>query len=164
MQEINIKSYRRHLPHIHSNGEILFITFATFRKYDKTHEKLDKKEIEIVLENIKNGDKKFYTLIAVVVLEDHVHLLIYPNKGYEISRITKGIKGTTAREINNKRGKVNTSVWQDESHDRIVRDKDELKNKLYYMLGNPVKKGYVGDPFKYEGWYYNERYEEEIKR
>jgi hypothetical protein len=41
-------------------------------------------------------------------------------------------------------------VWQDESYDRIIRDDQELEEKLLYMYNNPVKAGLVADPADYE--------------
>lgn len=52
-------------------------------------------------------------------------------------------------------------VGQDESYDRIVRDQDELDDKLHYMLNNPVKKELCEDPWGYVGWYFKERADEE---
>lgn len=64
----------------------------------------------------------------------------------------KGIKGATARKLNQRRG-LRGSVWQDESFDRIVRDEGELREKLDYMFRNPVKSGLTKDPWEYPGWY-----------
>jgi hypothetical protein len=75
-----------------------------------------------------------------------------PSAGFSLSRILKGIKGVTARQINGKRG-VRGRLWQDESFDRIVRDQAELQEKLEYMLKNPVKAGVTVDPWQYLGWY-----------
>jgi hypothetical protein len=70
----------------------------------------------------------------------------------------KGIKGVTARKINELHGSTGT-VWQDETFDRIMRNQDELDEKLYYMLHNPVKRELVKDPWEYPWWYFNQGYD-----
>lgn len=67
----------------------------------------------------------------------------------------KGIKGVTARHLNLMRGKKG-SLWQDEYLDRILRNESELRQKLKYMLANPVKANLSRDPWTYPGWYLNE--------
>ena len=137
---------RRNLPHWTLEGSTYFVTFRTLSGT------LDDVEIQMVLEHLKAGDPQYYSLIATTVMPDHVHLLLTPQRGVELARIMKGIKGVSARQINQKRG-AGGSVWQDESYDRIVRDQKELDEKLAYMLNNPVKAGLVADGWEYPGLY-----------
>ncbi len=150
-KEDGLQITRRNLPHWTLKGSIYFITFRTAQG------ELTIEEQKLVLENILKSNEKFYKLIAVVVMLDHIHLLLTPVKEYDLSRIMKGIKGTTARQINLKRGSSG-SIWREESFDRIIRDQKELDEKLNYMLYNPVKKHLTEDPWQYHGWYFNERY------
>jgi len=142
---------RRKLPHWTLKGSTYFVTFRIVQG------ELSKEEQKLVLEHIRKDNEKFYTLIAVVVMPDHAHLLFTPREKYKLSRILKGIKGTTARQINSKRG-TSGSIWLNESFDRIIRDQKELDEKLNYMLYNPLKKNLVDDPYKYQGWYFHEKY------
>ncbi len=158
---------RRHLPHWTLKGATYFITFRT-KKAD-----LSVEEQKLVLKHIIDGGEKFYFLIATVVMPDHVHLLLTPRGEYNLSRIMKGIKGLSARKINLKRKETDRNgetdrnvcsagigigtVWQEESFDRIVRDQDELNEKITYMMNNPVKNGLTNDPWDYHGWYFNGR-------
>jgi REP element-mobilizing transposase RayT len=86
-------------------------------------------------------------------MPDHVHAALTPRDGYDLSRITKGIKGASARLLNQRRG-TRGAVWQDESWDRIVRDHDECCRELDYMFQNPLRKGLTDDPWKWPGWWY----------
>jgi hypothetical protein len=65
-----------------------------------------------------------------------------------------GIKGASARKINQHRG-TKGRIWQNESYDRIVRNGKEFDVKLKYMFNNPLKKRLTDDPSNYAGWYYN---------
>ncbi|HWP92860.1 MAG TPA: type ISP restriction/modification enzyme [Thermodesulfobacteriota bacterium] len=154
----DIKITRRHLPHWRLKGATYFITFRTAQG------ELSVEEQKLVLNHIVDGNEKFYTLIAAIVMPDHVHILLTPREEYDLSRIMKGIKGVSARRINLKRTDKNVyptkketsgSIWQDESFDRIIRDQNELNEKLDYMLNNPVKSGLTESPWDYHGWYFN---------
>ena len=139
---------RRRLPHWQLPGSTYYITFRL-----ATGE-LSKLERQIVLSHIRAGDGKFYALIAVMVMPDHVHVILRPLDAFDLARIMKGIKGASARLVNQARGSTG-QLWQDESWDRILRDQSELEEKLNYMLNNPVNAKLVKDGWDYDGWYYN---------
>ena len=141
---------KRHLPHWTLKGSTYFVTFRAKQA------ELTIGEQRLVLEQIKEGNHRYYDLIAAVVMPDHVHIVLTPKAEYSLSNIMKGIKGVSAHKINVKR-KTSGSIWQDESFDRIIRDEDELNEKIAYMFHNPLKKGLTEDPWSYHGWYYAER-------
>ncbi len=109
----------------------------------------------IVLEVILKGMELHFQLASAVVMPDHVHLLLRPRPSIELSRIMKGIKGASARRINELRGTSRQSVWQDESWDRVVRDAIEFWQKLEYMHWNPAKAGLVTADEVYPFWFLN---------
>jgi REP element-mobilizing transposase RayT len=148
MSDPQLQIRQRNLPHWTLDGSTYFVTFRL------AISPFDEAERRIVLSHICTGADKYYLLIAAVVMPDHVHILLHPNKGITLSRIMKGIKGASARLINEYRNTTGT-VWQAESWDRIVRDADELEEKLQYMANNPIKAGLVDDISRYVGWYCN---------
>jgi REP element-mobilizing transposase RayT len=150
MEDESLHITRRHLPHWTINGATYFVTFRT------RNGTLTVREQQLTLEHLKEGNGKYYDLTAAVVMPDHVHLLLTPKEEYSLSRIMRGIKGASARRINAMRHHPGP-VWQHESYDRIMRDEDELLEKLEYMLNNPLKAGLTDDPHRYHGWYYDER-------
>ena len=89
-----------------------------------------------------------------IVMPDHYHLLIRPKPAYDLSRVMKGIKGVSAKLINQSRG-TNGSIWQDESHDRIMRDEEEALEKARYILENPVRAGLVQRASDYSFYHIN---------
>ncbi len=139
---------RRHLPHWSAAEATYFVTFRTKRG------RLTDDEQAIALGHFKEGHGVFYSLIAAIVMPDHVHLLLSPYKQYTLERVMKGLKGVSARKINQGRNSVG-SVWQDESYDRIVGNRNDLLQFFNYMLLNPVKKNLCEDPWHYAGWYCN---------
>jgi thiamine-phosphate pyrophosphorylase len=150
-----MKKAMRRLPHWTREGSTYFVTFRVLEG------ELQAADRKIVLDHVRHGAGKFYGLAAAVVMPDHVHLLLQPRRAFELSRVMKGLKGVSARLVNDRRGN-HGNLWQDESWDRIVRDQAEFEEKLEYMLNNPVKKGLVEDPWTYDAWYYNAEWEAEL--
>ena len=144
MNDINEKlnKSRRRLPHWELNGATYFVTFRLLEGV------LSDAECQVVLDHLMNGDGEFYSLPIAVVMPDHCHLLIRPKPGYDLHRVMKGIKGVSARLINQSRG-TSGSIWQDESQDRIMRDEDEAIQKAQYIFANPRRAGLVDNPLDY---------------
>ncbi len=150
-----LKITRRHLPHWELQGSTYFISFRTARGF------LNATEQQIVMNILKNGHPKFYILISAMIMPDHVHLLLTPQKNYSLSGIMKGIKGTASRQINIDR-ESKGNIWQAESFDRIIRSQSDFEKKLNYMWNNPIKMGLAENPHDYPGWYFDERFEDYV--
>jgi putative transposase len=146
MDAPKFENHRRRLPHWRLSGSVYFVTFRLLTG------KMTEQEIVVVRDHICSGHPRFYALLATVVMPDHVHSVLKPAPGINLSRIMKGIKGVSAKQVNDARGTTG-SLWQDESWDRIMRDEAELQEKLAYMLNNPVKAGLVRDGWEYVGWH-----------
>lgn len=146
--ERELEKYHRRLPHWRFEGSVYYVTFRISRG------ELSAPEIKAVLDHVVSGNDRFYTLFAATIMPDHGHLLLRPDRGYDLSRIMKGTKGVSAHLVNKLRGTTGR-IWQDESWDRIVRDQAELEEKLKYMLDNAVKRGLVEDPWEWIGWWMN---------
>jgi thiamine-phosphate pyrophosphorylase len=142
----DVEKTRRHLPHWQSAGATYFVTFRVVTGELSMPERL------IVLDHIRSGDGKFYRLLAAVVMPDHAHMLLEPLPGFDLSRIMKGIKGPSARLVNEHR-KTSGTLWQDESFDRILRDQNEFEEKLEYVVNNAAKRELVIDPWEYPALY-----------
>ena len=99
---------------------------------------------KIVVQCVSHGALalRFCTLIAYVVMLNHVHLLIDPQ--VPMKRITAGIKGVSARDANRVLGRTGQTFWQAESFDHWVRDTAEGAKIKDYVQQNPVKAGLVG--------------------
>ncbi|NWF75078.1 MAG: transposase [Nitrospirae bacterium] len=138
-------SWRRHLPHIQLSAGYYFITFTTHNR-----QFLHPSHKDCVFEAIRFLDGKSYELYAVVVLDDHVHMVINPID--TLSKIMHSIKSFTAHEINkvsNRSGKL----WHDENFDSVIRDEKELLEKLNYIANNPIKANLVEEYEEYK-WLY----------
>jgi REP element-mobilizing transposase RayT len=145
---------RRKLPHWQEVGRLYFVTFRT------AGFELPAVARDTVFQVCLGLHGTMIDLHGIVVMPDHVHLVLQslPVKQdsgnqlqpavYDLGRIAHAIKSFSAHEINRKLGRKG-KLWQPERFDRIVRDEREYREKLQYMLNNPVKKGIVADPYAY---------------
>jgi len=111
---------------------------------------------DLVVEAIRfNADSiGHYALHAFVVMPNHVHLLVTP--AVALPKLTKSLKGITAKRANAMLGSTGRSFWQAESWDRVVRDGREFGRIQNYIEQNPVRAGLVAQPSEYRwssaGW------------
>ncbi len=137
---------RRNLPHWQLPNAVYFITTRCSQGNI-----LHPHQRDLVLEAIKYLDGKKYTLYAAVVMPDYFHIIIQTlekikNGYYSLSEIMHSIKSYTAHKIGER-------IWQHENFDRIIRDENELYEKMNYILNNPIKKGLASFPEEYQ-WLY----------
>ncbi len=133
---------QRNLPHWTKEGSTYFITFRAIGK-------LSQEEQALVFNHLIEGDGKYYSIGAAVVMTDHVHIVLANHENYDLSAIMKGIKGVSARLVNKMRVITDSPVWQDESYDRIIRNERELQEKITYIIENPLKEGLIGEQESY---------------
>ncbi|HEY3600651.1 MAG TPA: carbamoyl-phosphate synthase large subunit, partial [Chthoniobacterales bacterium] len=94
----------------------------------------------IVEQALRHFDGERYLLDTWVIMPNHVHAILHPSGGRELSEILHSWKSFTGRRINEAFHRSGP-LWQDENFDRIVRDLDELGRTRIYLLGNPEKAG-----------------------
>ncbi len=101
----------------------------------------DERVAQCVVDSLHYGARELhlYRLRAWVLMINHVHVLIYPNA--ELARITKAIKGFSARQANEILVRTGQPFWQDESYDHWVRSPEELERIARYIELNPVTAG-----------------------
>ena len=80
-------------------------------------------------------------------MPNHVHLLVTPK--IELPKLTKSLKGITAKRANVALGLTGGPFWQEESYDRIVRDQQEFERIRGYIEENPVRAGLVNAATEY---------------
>ncbi len=82
-----------------------------------------------------------YVLHAFSVMPNHVHLLVTP--AVALPKLTKSLKGITAKRANSMLGSTGRAFWQEESYDHLVRDEREFEKIRAYIEENPVRAGLV---------------------
>jgi len=96
-----------------------------------------------------DGDR--YRLSAWVIMPNHVHVLLTPLSGKQLSRILHSLKSYTANEANKILG-IEGRFWQPETFDRYIRDSKHFKSVVRYIENNPVKARLCKHP---EDWPYS---------
>ena len=169
--------YRRHLPHLYSQGQPLFITWRlhdslppnrtfppaaltsgqAFAAMDRLLDAATTGKVYLRQPDIANMVVEamyynaavlgHYVLHAFVVMPNHVHFLITPKS--ELPKIMKSIKGITARRANAMLSLAGSRFWQEESYDGLVRDEHEFKKIGNYIEENPVGAGLVRTSSEY---------------
>ena len=145
-----------------------------FRKFEKTLDTAesgpvwlkDHRVAEMVAESLHYRDGKVYRLDAYCIMATHVHVVFAPlertgpkNEAQTnslcyntLSAIMQSLKGYTARRANALLGRRG-QFWQHESYDHVVRNPDEWRRIVRYVLNNPVKAGLVDVSEKWQ-WNY----------
>lgn len=168
--------HRRNLPHWYVDGAAVFVTWRLFgtlpnslrpvldgRAFREADRELDRAAsgpswlsqgsvAECVAQTIERAstEKQLCSVHAFAVMPNHVHVLIGP--GTELHRITKWVKGTSARGASLLLGRTGSPFWQDESFDHWVRNHWEFEKICRYIENNPVSAGLVLEP---EQWPYS---------
>ena len=99
----------------------------------------------LVAESLHYRDGRVYTLDAYCIMPNHVHLVCTPlakpdGTYHALAAILHSLKRYTARQANELLGREG-QFWQHESYDHVVRDEDELRRIVTYVMNNPVKAG-----------------------
>ena len=176
--------YRRRLPHLYDPQQAVFLTWRLYdslpphrafpeaslssgqafaamdRLLDETRSGtfyLRQPAVAgMIVEAIQHnaGILGHYVLHAFVVMPNHVHLLATP--AVALPKLTKSLKGITAKRANAMLGLTGKPFWQEESYDHLVRQEREFGKIWNYIEGNPVRAGLVRDAGEYRwssaGW------------
>ncbi|HKF21810.1 MAG TPA: transposase [Candidatus Angelobacter sp.] len=139
--------YRRNLPHFQDFSAVYFVTFRT-----KDDLYLPAAARSIALKHCIFENEKRIELHAVVIMPTHIHLLFTALENdhaepFSLAEIMKGIKGSSAYNINKRLGRRG-QLWQDESFDRLMRS-GEFERKFNYICANPVDAGLCNRPKAY---------------
>jgi REP element-mobilizing transposase RayT len=97
---------------------------------------------------------RHYVLHGFVVMPNHVHLLVTASAPQP--KLTKSLKGITAKRANAMLALTGRPFWQAESYDHVVRHEHEFEHIRNYIEENPVRARLVCQASEYRwssaGW------------
>lgn len=93
---------------------------------------------ELVAGALRHFNGERYHLSAWCVMPNHVHAVVQPVRGHELSAVLHSWKSFTASKANEALGRSG-EFWQKESFDHIVRNADDLERTVRYVKENPGK-------------------------
>lgn len=90
---------------------------------------------DIVNTALHHFDGQRYRLGTYAIAANHVHVVVLPSPGIELSDITHSWKSFTAKAVNRVLGDTG-QFWRKESYDHIVRSSEALERIERYILAH----------------------------
>ncbi|HEX2788494.1 MAG TPA: transposase [Ignavibacteria bacterium] len=104
---------------------------------------------------IESSKKENCNILIFLCMPDHIHLILQGNnKNSNLLSVIKSFKQFSGFYLK----KLNSNFkWHTSFYDHIVRANEDLKNQIYYILYNPIRKEICDDwkdyKFKYSDIY-----------
>ena len=93
--------------------------------------------VAALVENcIRHFDQRHYWLGSYVIMPNHVHVLVRPIMGHDLSSILQNWKSVSSHQANRLLNRTG-GFWQEESFDHIVRDEQQMERFGLYIAENP---------------------------
>ena len=141
-------NYRR----IYANGHSYFLTMVTHRRKPLLVDNIEQLRYAFSL----SKKKYVYSIDAIVILPDHLHMIITPEKATDYSKIISAIKRSFVYGLNEKIRKIakleishskyrrsHAGIWQERFYEHTIRDEKDWLDKMEYIKNNPLKHGLV---------------------
>jgi len=126
-----------------TEGSFYHVTSRTNDKIRVFENKLGRKIMLMVLSDAK---AKFrFRLANFCIMPTHIHLLIEPGEGTNLSMIMQWIKTRSASRWNKIHGSTD-HMWGHRYFSRVVKDPHEFEAIMDYIDQNPVKVGLAPTP------------------
>jgi len=132
---IQLMDKPRNLPQWRFPGSTYFCTWRLHNKGDR----LTPAERAIVATNLEHFHGDRYLLAGYVVMDDHVHVVVFPLGEQDLGKILHSWKSYTASAINKLRGSTGTR-WQKDTHTEIMRNHAAIISRLQYIQDNPQRR------------------------
>ncbi len=155
------------------NNYSYFITIVTYRRIPILID-----NIEILRDAFKRAKKRYnFTIDAIVILPDHMHMIITPEKSSDYPKIVSHVKRSFVYGIKNSKKsfknmlfdnrkikltssqyrRKHSGIWQERFYEHTIRDEKDYLSKLEYIYNNPVKHNLIDEP---QNWQYSSFYRE----
>ena len=141
--------YRR----IFLDGYSYYITMVTH-----TRNPILIENIELLRASFRQSMRLYrYRIDAIVVLPDHIHMIITPQRAREYPDIIATIKRYFTKHCDpgyydhlyqsaSRYYRGFKPVWQKRFYKHTIRDERDMQEKCQYIYHNPVKHGYTDTP------------------
>jgi len=131
------------------HGRLPGTYFVTSRTWESRKLFIKTSACEIFVETLLHYRKEgAYLIHAFVLMPEHFHVLLTPEKDTPLERAIMYIKGRSARKIGETLN-PKFRVWQRGFSDHRVRDTGDYASHAEYIEQNPVKRRLVGIAHEY---------------
>ncbi|MDQ6656596.1 MAG: class I tRNA ligase family protein [Verrucomicrobiota bacterium] len=110
----------------------------------------DPRIAELIRDALLHFDGDRYELAAWCVMPNHVHVIVQPKAGHQLSDILHSWKSFTASRANQLLER-DGAFWQAESYDRLIRTEEGLRRQIRYAWENPESAGLGEWPWRGRG-------------
>ena len=100
----------------------------------------------IVAGALEHFDGQRYRLCAWCVMPNHVHAIVRPEAGRDLSKVLQGWKGFTGRAASKLLERPGP-FWQHEPYDHLIRNGIDLARQVRYVMNNPAAAGLIDWPW-----------------
>ena len=141
------------LKRFYGSGDLHFITCSCYRRQAFLSSAQRRDLFLAVLEQVRQ--RYSFVVLGYVVMPEHIHLLLSePEKGNP-SVVMQALKLSFARRTIPRRGETRPEakpvhVWQPRFYDYNVRSQHKRVEKLRYIHRNPVRRGLVESPERWQ--------------
>ena len=146
---------------IFQDGYSYFITMVTQRR-----EPILIEHIELLRKSFSLSKRRYtYTIDAIIVLPDHLHMIITPENAGEYPKIISHIKRSFVYGLNTElkedakmtlsRSSYNrklSGIWQKRFYEHTIRNEKDWLEKIHYIKHNAVKHHLTDD---WSDWKYS---------
>lgn len=137
------------MPHIIRRVRQAGVYFVTSRTWNSRPLFRKPEVAQILLEQLFDcRTRGFYKLHPFVIMPDHFHALLTPSDESSLEKTMQMIKGGSSHSIK-RQLQYESPVWQQGFHDRWIRDAREYRERVSYILSNPVAANLAGTPNEY---------------
>jgi len=135
------------------NGYSYYLTMVTHKRMPLLIE-----NIEALRESFRESKKYYrYSIDAIVILPDHLHMIITPKDVKEYPKIVRAIKYNFSMRVSHMQEqsmarykKGMTSIWQKRYYEHTIRDEKDYIRCFEYMQNNPIKHELVENEEEWE--------------
>jgi putative transposase len=96
---------------------------------------------------LRTADRFEFSITAYCVMHDHVHVLTEGTR--EDANLIKFVSGWKQRTGYDWKRRTGDPLWQEGFFDHVLRDHEDERGVIRYILENPVRAGYVESPRDY---------------
>ncbi len=134
-------------------------TYSESQKQLKIDKHLDKSEvgrllnekvIDLIHDYTKSLEPKYYKLICISIMPNHIHLLIKQNQ--QLEQIMQKLKGGLSFQINKILERKGT-LWDSNYFDKVIRDEKHFQLTYNYIKHNAVKANLKDADKRFYGMY-----------
>ena len=140
---MDVKKYRRRLPHILVPGSLYFLTFRLAPQQGHSLAEEERSALSAHIGRAGPGHCR-----AFVIMPDHVHLLYQSVAEEDLRKTLPALKSSSAHSLAHRFGRC-APIWQDETYDHIVRNEKEMLETWKYIEANPIRRGLASHPCEY---------------